>query len=231
MTDTLQSQTGGDLKETAQQKAQDVAGQATGRARDAAGRATEGLRTQIDTRTTAAGEGIVGLADIARQAGDQMREKGQEGPAQYADRAAQYVERLGGYLRDADATRMLQDVESVARRAPVPLAAGGLILGFLGARFLRASSQGRSGVDQTYRGEYVPTAEVPSGFAEADRSFREVTDRPGTLDTGYSVGVGGTTGGTYVDTDLTTTSGLGTAAGLDDDLARRDPYIDPEVRP
>jgi hypothetical protein len=174
MTDTLQSGTGGDLKDTAQQKAQEVAGQAKEKAMGVAAPAAQGLKTQIDTRTTSVGEGVTGLADVARMAGDEMRQKGQDGPAQYADRAAEYVERLGGYLRDADPDRMLKDVEGVARKQPALVAGGGLILGFLAARFLRASSQGRSGVDQSYRGEYTPTSQLSSGYAEADRSFREV---------------------------------------------------------
>jgi hypothetical protein len=233
MTDTLQSGTGGDLKDTAQQKAQEAVGQAKDKAKGVAAPAAENLKSQLDARTTAAGEGVAGIADIARQAGDQMREKGQEGPAKYADRAAEYVERLGGYLRDADPDRMLRDVEGVARKQPALVAGGGLVLGFLAARFLRASSQGRSGVDQAYRGEYTPASQLTSGYAEADRSFREVEDQSaftgstglGTTGTGLATPAPTTGGGFGADVDLGTT---GVRPG---DIGLSDTYADPEVRP
>lgn len=224
MTDTLQSGTGGDLKDTAQQKAQDVVGQAKDKAKGAATPVTQGLKSQIDTRTTAAGEGIAGIAEIARSAGEQMREKGQTGPAQYADRAAEYVERLGGYLRDADADRMLKDVEGVARKQPALITGGSLVLGFLAARFLRASSEGRSGVDQSYRGDYTPTAELTSGYAEADRSFREVSDRAGTSGTSdFGTSDYGTTG--------VGTAGLGASDFGTSDLGTSDLGTTGIVRP
>ena len=137
MTDTLQSEPGGDLKGTAQQKAQDVAGQAKEKTKGAAQPLVEGLKEQVNTRTTAVGEGIAGLADVARLAGEEMRQKGQDGPAKYADRAAEYIERVGGYVRDADPDRMLKDAEGVARKAPGLVASSGLVLGFLAARFFR----------------------------------------------------------------------------------------------
>jgi len=229
MTDTLQSGSGGDLKDTAQQKAQEAVGQAKEKAKGVAAPAAQNVKTQIDTRTTAVGEGVVGLADIARQAGDSMREKGQDGPAQYADRAAEYVERLGGYLRDADPDRMLRDVEGVARKAPGLVAGGGAVLGFLAARFLRASSQVRSGIDQSYQGEYTPAAQLSSGYAEADRSFREVADRADTSGlpstTGTATPAGTTGGGFATDVDLGTT---GVRPG---DIGLSDRFADPEVRP
>ena len=56
---------------------------------------------------------------------------------------AERVERLGDYLKQSDADRILGDVEDFGRRQPVPIAAGGLALGFLVSRFLKASSQKR----------------------------------------------------------------------------------------
>ena len=74
---------------------------------------------------------------------EQLREQGKDKPAQLAEQAADKVESLGGYLRDADADRILGDVEDYARQNPWVVIAGGIALGFAASRFLKASSSER----------------------------------------------------------------------------------------
>ena len=50
---------------------------------------------------------------------------------------------FGGYLKDADADRILHDVEDLGRRQPWAVIAGGLAVGFMASRFLKASSSER----------------------------------------------------------------------------------------
>ena len=123
------------VQETAQQvqeKTQQVRGQAGGR-----------LREEIDTRSTQAGEQVTSTADAMRRVGEQLRGEGNEAPARLADQAAERAQRLGGYLTEANADRILSDVENFARRQPWLVGIGGVVLGFLASRFVKASSSRR----------------------------------------------------------------------------------------
>ncbi len=122
----------GQVQEKAQEKAQEAAGQAKGRVRD-----------QVDQRSTTAGEQVHSAAQDARSVAEELRSKGKEQPAKYAEQAADRAERLGSYLKDSDADKILGDVEDFARRQPMAILAGGLALGFAASRFLKASSAKR----------------------------------------------------------------------------------------
>ena len=126
----------GSATEQAREKAAEVAGQA----REQAGGK---LREQVDQRSTQAGEQVSGTAEALRTTSEQLRSQGKDGPAQAAERAAQQAEKLGGYLTQSDADRILHDVEDYGRRNPWAVVAGGLALGFAASRFLRASSRQR----------------------------------------------------------------------------------------
>lgn len=179
----------------AQGQAQEVVGQAAQKVqeggRQAMGKAGGQLRSQLDSRSTQAGEQVVSFGETLRTAGQSMRDEGKTGPAEIADRAASQVDRLGGYLRDADADAMLQDVESFARRQPWAVAGIGFVLGMAAARFLKASSERRYEENlygPTYGSaydspEYTPQ---PSGIgtaAGAGTTPGTIGTTPGTLDT------------------------------------------------
>lgn len=141
----------------AQDKAQQVAGQAQEKAQEAAGQAKGRAREEIDRRSTEAGEQVSTTAQDLRSVGDTLREQGKEGPAKIADQAADRAERLGGYLKDSDADRILNDVEDMARRQPWAVALGGVALGFAAARFLKASSSQRYQQRGSSGGSDLPT--------------------------------------------------------------------------
>jgi glucan phosphorylase len=127
----------------AQEKAQEVAGQAQEKARDAAGKVQEGLRQQVDERSTKAGEQVTGTAQDLRSVGEELRKQGKDTPAKLADRAAEQTEKVGSYLKGKGPDEMLHDVEDFGRQRPWAVMAGGLALGVLAARFLKASSRSR----------------------------------------------------------------------------------------
>jgi hypothetical protein len=130
----------GGATEQAQDKAKEVAGQAQEKARDAGEQVRGRVSEQVDQRSTQAGEQIRGTAGDVRSFADQLREQGKDKPAQYAEQAADRAERLGGYLQDADGDRLLGDVERFGRENPWTVVAGGLALGFVASRMLKASS-------------------------------------------------------------------------------------------
>jgi ElaB/YqjD/DUF883 family membrane-anchored ribosome-binding protein len=134
---------GGSATEQAQQKVQDAGRQAQQQARQAAGQARDRIREQVDQRSTDAGEQIAGQARDIRTVADQLREQGKDGPAQLAERAAQYTERVGSYFKASDSDRILRDAEDFARRRPWAVIAGGIALGVAASRFVKASAADR----------------------------------------------------------------------------------------
>ena len=122
--------------EQAKEKAQAAAGEAKEKAGSQ-------LRSQVDQRSTEAGHRVGGLASDVRAVGESLREQGKDQPARLADQAADRAERFGSYLQESDADRILRDVEQIGRRQPWAVVAGGLALGFVASRFLKASSEQR----------------------------------------------------------------------------------------
>lgn len=124
-------------------KAEEVGSQAQEKAQEAKSQARGKLREQIDQRSSQAGEQVSTTAQDVRSVGEQLRQQGKEQPAKLAEQAADRGERLGGYLKESDADRILRDVEDFGRRQPLAVAAAGLALGFAASRFLKASSTTR----------------------------------------------------------------------------------------
>jgi hypothetical protein len=137
------TQTDAGTGEQVKDKAGEVAGQAQEKAQQAAGRARDQVRSQIDQRSTDAGRKVSEQGGDLRAVGDQLRQQGKEGPAKLADQAAHHVERAGTWLSESDADRILHDVEDAARKNSWAVVAGGLALGFVASRFLKASSSDR----------------------------------------------------------------------------------------
>ena len=160
------------------EKASDVQDKAREQAQQAKGEARQRMREQVDQRSTQAGDRIGGAASDARSVADELRRQGKDTPAKYAEQAADRADRLGGYLRDSDGDTILRDAEDFARRNPWAVAAGGLALGFVASRLLKASSNER------YRNS------VPAGGAPAYRGYREEPLRD---ELGYGSSTPGTT--------------------------------------
>jgi len=137
-TDTTKTQVT-EVVDSAREKTQERASQAVEKGRGA-------LRTQVDTRSTQAGEQAKSLADALRQTATQLRQTGDEQKTRYAgiaDQGADRLDRAGNYLTVSDAEELLSRVEEVARRQPWLVVGTGLILGIATARFLKASSTER----------------------------------------------------------------------------------------
>jgi hypothetical protein len=126
-------------KEQVQEKAQDAQEKLKGGARQAQAR----MREQVDQRSTQAGEQVNATAEALRTTSRQLRDQGQDAPAQAAERAAHHAERLGGYLSESSADRILDDLEDFGRRQPLAVIGLGVAAGFLASRFLKASSRER----------------------------------------------------------------------------------------
>lgn len=129
--------------EQAQEKAKEVAGQAQEKVREGSQQAKEKIREQVDQRSTQAGEQVRGAATDVRAVADTLRGQGKDRPARYAEQAAERTQQVGDYLQRSDGDTILRDVEDFGRRRPWAVVAGGLALGVVASRLLKASSSER----------------------------------------------------------------------------------------
>jgi hypothetical protein len=200
-----------DKAQVAQDKARGALGQARGR-----------LGDQVDQRSTQAGERVAGTASDVRSIAEELRNQGKDAPANLAEQVANQADRVGDYLKEASGDRLLRDVEDFARRQPMLVAAGGLVLGFAASRFMKASSSRR-----------YQSGSESYGDRSYDRSY-DRTYATGSYDAGTSTTSTFETGsaGTYA-TEVpyapATTPGTGTpgVGTYDPDPVQGEPLGDP----
>ena len=144
------------VQEAAQEQVQQKKEQARGK-----------LRDEVDTRSTEVGQQVSGTSEAIREAANQLRQQGQDGPARATEQAAEKMEQAGRWLTESDADRILGDVEDFARRQPWAVLAGGLVIGFAASRFLKSSSQQRYGA-RGFEGHQQPIGQRPEPRGLAD---------------------------------------------------------------
>ena len=159
-----QSRTGS-ATDNAKEQVQEKADAAQDKLKGGAQQAQARMREQVDQRSTQAGEQVSATAQALRTTSRQLRDQGQDAPAQAAEKVAHHAERLGGYLSDSSADRILSDLEDFGRRQPMAVMGLGVVAGFMASRFLKASSRER------YQGRAPATQAMPvvppldSGYA------------------------------------------------------------------
>jgi len=156
-----------EIAEQAQEKAHEKAEQAEGMVKD-----------QVDQRSTEAGERISGTASDLRSVGEELRNQGKETPAKLADQAADRTERIGSYLSDSSADKLLSDVEDFGRRQPLAVLAGGVVVGMAAARFLKASSRDRYQNRQGQQSQQTRELTAESATVPASPGASGVTVHP-----------------------------------------------------
>jgi hypothetical protein len=164
-------------------KAGDVTEQAQEKAQEAAGQARDKVRDQIEQRSTEVGRKIGEQGSGLRSVGASVCDQGQDRPAKLADQAAHHVERVSNWLTDSDADRILHDIEDAARSNPWAVMAGGIALGFVASRFLKASSSDRYQARSAdrYRVPSPDRRAVPSTFAPPDFGNGATVGAPGSV--------------------------------------------------
>jgi ElaB/YqjD/DUF883 family membrane-anchored ribosome-binding protein len=157
----------GSTAEQAKEQAKQQAEQAKQQVQQAGGQAKDKLREQLDQRSTRAGERVGSTAQDVRSVAEELRKQGKDQPAKLAERTAERVEQVGGYLQESDADRMLRDVEDFGRQKPWAVALAGLALGIVAGRFLKASSAQRYEQLRSDPGS-APRRALPGGVPPAE---------------------------------------------------------------
>ena len=163
--------------EQAKEKVQETTQQVQEKAGELGSQASTRLRSEIDTRTTAAGTQLQTTAAAMKRTGESLRQDGSQTEAKLIDGVADRAERLGGYLTNVNADRLLRDVEDFGRRQPWLLAASGAVVGFFASRFMKASS------DKRYSGHGGEQRALPAGSTGSDALDVNDLDAPSSRQT------------------------------------------------
>jgi len=133
------------IKSTVQdtvQQVQDTVGQVAEQTQSTAGKVIEQAKTtattKLEDQKNKAAESVANVAQAIHEAGRNMDDSSPL--TEYVEKAAKQLQGLSGYLQDRDLRSLLIEVEHFARRQPTLFIGGGLLLGMLGARFLKSSS-------------------------------------------------------------------------------------------
>jgi uncharacterized protein YjbJ (UPF0337 family) len=188
------------LASDAKEQAKSLASDAKEQAKDVANQARDHVQTLVGQQKDQAADRLQSLAGALREAGRKLNEGQQAGDfGQYADRAAQQVEKLSTYLRDNDLRGFVRDTENFARRRPEVFLGGTLIAGLMLARFLKASSPdqglGGSGYDggnwtgypQSARGSSLGTSTARSSYGSGPRPGATPTEGSDLAHTGTNL--------------------------------------------
>jgi len=106
---------------------------------EAAGQAKEIANNQITVRKDKALDTLGNVAQALRETSGRLGTQKETAATDYVMRAADGVDRVAQYLRSRDLSRVVQDVESFARREPAIFLGGAFVAGLIGSRFLKSS--------------------------------------------------------------------------------------------
>jgi hypothetical protein len=111
---------------------------------------------QLAVRKDQTAQGLNVVSSAVHDMSDRLRQNQQTASyANYADQAANQIQRLSGYLQNRDVGQIVQEAQDWARREPVIAIGGAFVLGLVAARFLKSSGiQTRSA--NVNRGGYSP---------------------------------------------------------------------------
>jgi hypothetical protein len=121
-----------------------AAEEGVGRVKTLGAQLAEDVRTAaaalIDEQKSRAATQIDGVAEVLRRTARSLEESTGHAFAAYADRAAEQVEHMASTVRDRSWRVIRAEAEILARRQPAVFMLGTLVVGFIGGRFLTASS-------------------------------------------------------------------------------------------
>jgi hypothetical protein len=97
------------------------------------------VASRVDERKNRAADGLGGIADVFRNASNELRNEN-ETLASCVDMASDQMRRFADQIRQKGVGDMLDDVNAFARRRPALFIGGAFLIGIGIARFLKASA-------------------------------------------------------------------------------------------
>ncbi|MCA9420106.1 MAG: hypothetical protein KC592_03745 [Nitrospira sp.] len=122
------------------------------------GQAQTKVKTTLEEQK---GKGVGELSNIAeavRQTGQHLRDQQKDGIAQYAERAADQMDRLIRYVDSRDVSELLSEAEIFARRHPEAFLGGAFMMGLVAGRFIKSSKERRVSEYSSRQEQTSPTA-------------------------------------------------------------------------
>lgn len=170
----------GEVTQQAKQQGQQLTRQARQQAGELATRGGEQVKSQLANQKHEAAQRLTPIQTALRETAQQLRKQGQGPVAEYADKTSDGVERVSSYLRETDVDEMVEEARGFARSRPAFFLGGALALGFLGARFLKSSSQeAASGGNGQPVAALPPASETPAAVGSTPATRRTpMVDQP-----------------------------------------------------
>jgi hypothetical protein len=123
-------------------------------------RVKESAASQLGAQKDRATDGLGSVAQAVRQSTQQLRDAKHETIAEYAEKAADQLERFTRRLKDRNVGDLAREAQDFARRQPALFIGSAFALGLLGARFLKSSNEDRSRRDVTTIGHAYTSGEA-----------------------------------------------------------------------
>ncbi len=146
----------GQATEHAKQQSQQLAHQARQQASELANRGTEQAKSQLANQKHNASQRLTPIQSALRESAQQLRNQGQGQVGEYAEKAADQVERFSSYLRQTEVDEIMDEVRGFARRRPGLFLGSAAAVGFFATRFLKSTSEEASSA--AGYGSSAPTA-------------------------------------------------------------------------
>lgn len=106
------------------------------------------LTKQIEARSADSGRRIRTTADTIRNVADQLRSDPNTAmAADFAERGAEFIDRIGIYVQQTPLDRMMADAETFSRRNPWVVATAGIAAGILASRLVKSTAARRAMYD------------------------------------------------------------------------------------
>jgi hypothetical protein len=126
---------------SAREQIREVKDQVVGQARTTLQQARDRASSSLGESKGQFADQFGSLAEALRRTTEHLRSEDQQRIAGLTETVARQVEQVADYLRTKDAAAMRSDVENLARRQPALVLGGALVLGLIGARFLKSSQR------------------------------------------------------------------------------------------
>mgnify|MGYP001176803221 CR=1 FL=1 len=148
--ETTSSSGASETTERAKAQASEVAEQAKEQASRLSDRARDQISTRAEQQKERATDRLQDIGSALHETSGSLRDRDQDAAARLVEGMADRVEHFAGYLREHSVDDMMNQAERFARREPELFLGGAMLLGLMGARFLKSSSSERYG--EPYRG-------------------------------------------------------------------------------